>query len=96
MWCCFNATTAIEPTKIVQKPLKPVAAEVPVAQKPVTLMFRLPSQEAIEEQEQEEQVEVEEVVPVDDTCGNPCTILLAITVIGLLYSLMLESERVEL
>ena len=81
----------------MQKPLKPVAAEVPVTVKPVTLMFRLPSQE---EEATKEEVEVEQVEedehPVDDSCGNPCTILLAIAVIGLLYSLMLESERVEL
>ena len=43
MWCCFTANTVIEPKKI---PLKPLAAEVPVAVKPVTLMFRLPSEEA--------------------------------------------------
>ena len=37
MWCCFSANTVIEPIK-----LKPLSAEVPVATKPVTLMFRLP------------------------------------------------------
>lgn len=41
MWCCFTANTVSEPAK-----LKPLGAEVPVATKPVTLMFRLPSDEA--------------------------------------------------
>jgi hypothetical protein len=40
MWCCFSANTVVEPTK-----LKPLAAEVQVAKKPVTLMFRLPSED---------------------------------------------------
>ena len=106
MWCCFTANTVVEPTK-----LKPLTADVPVTTKPVTLMFRLPSEEeaiapapasapeAVEAAHVEEPLEnpqAEEVPSVDDACGNPCTILLAIGVIGLLYAMMSQSEKAEL
>ena len=104
MWCCFTANTAVEPTKLKPlKPLKPIAAEVPVAVKPVTLMFRLPSEDVKEpEPEPEEPLPLEdaqgeEVPSLDrETCNNPCTILLAIATITLLYALMSQSENGEL
>jgi hypothetical protein len=108
MWCCFNANTVLEPTK-----LKPLTAEVPVAKKPVTLMFRLPS----EEENVEKKVELVEAVstPEDvlepqlenaqgeevpslsrEECNNPFTILLALVVLGFLYSTMSQSDISEL
>jgi hypothetical protein len=108
MWCCFTANTVVEPTK-----LKPLSAEVPVATKPVTLMFRLPSDENVEEKEKveeklEEKLEVEEVHPLENAqgeevpslsreeCNNPCTIILALAVLAILYSLMSQSDSSEL
>jgi len=109
MWCCFNANTVIEPTK-----LKPLAAEVPVATKPVTLMFRLPSDEAdVTSQMKDEVVEAtapehvlepqvenaqgEEVPSLSrEECNNPFTILLAIAMFAFLYSTMSRSDSAEL
>ena len=98
MWCCFTENTAVEPTKL--KVLKPIAAEVPVAVKPVTLMFRLPSEDVQEEPEEAlplEDAQGEEVPSLErETCNNPCTILFAICTISLLYVLMSQSENGEL
>jgi len=101
MWCCFTANTAVEPTKLkALQPLKPVSAEVPVAVKPVTLMFRLPSEDVQEEAEEAlplEDAQGEEVPSLErETCNNPCTILLAICTISFLYVLMSQSENGEL
>lgn len=60
MWCCFDAITVIEPKKINAVP-KRLTAEVPVTVKPVTLMFRIPSQDEEKVKEKEkEKVEVKE------------------------------------
>lgn len=107
MWCCFTANTAVEPTK-----LKPLTAEVPVTTKPVTLMFRLPSEDDVVEnvERTEEKVESDvEVQPLenaqgeevpslerDDACATPCTIFLAICVIGMLYIIMADADKAEL
>jgi len=107
MWCCFNATTVVEPTK-----LKPLAAEVPVTTKPVTLMFRLPSDEVENSQNKDEVVvsapehvleprledaQGEEVPSLSrrDT-NNPLTILLALAMFAFLYSIMSKSDNAEL
>jgi hypothetical protein len=97
----LTANTAVEPTKIVPKPL---SAEVPVAVKPVTLMFRLPSEEDKPENVLESGVEVatvhevvvEEEPSLTDTHNNPYTIMFAIAVLGILYTFMRESENSEL
>lgn len=104
MWCCFSANTVVEPTK-----LKPLAAEVPVATKPVTLMFRLPSEDApVENTEVVEKVveaAQEEPLPAQgeevpslsrEECNNPFTILLALAVLGFLYASMSHSDLSEL
>jgi len=100
MWCCFNATTVVEPIK-----LKPLAAEVPVTTKPVTLMFRLPSDEVENSQNKDEVVpeplledaQGEEVPSLSrrDT-NNPLTILLALAMFAFLYSIMSNSDNAEL
>ena len=66
MWCCFTANTVVEPTK-----LKPLSAEVPVATKPVTLMFRLPSDDEKVEEKEKEKEKVEEVAPVEEDVLEP-------------------------
>jgi hypothetical protein len=119
MWCCFNANTVIEPTK-----LKPLAAEVPVVTKPVILRFRLPSDDDANIKKKEdvdasikkndvvgavaavpedvleplsEYGQGEEVPSLDRSeCNNPFTIAFAISVLGLLYLLMHESDKSDL
>jgi hypothetical protein len=106
MWCCFSANTVAEPTK-----LKPLAAEVPVAVKPVTLMFRLPSDEVetvsekkadavdavLEEVLEPLDAQGEEVPSVSrEECNNPCTIIFALATIAILYALMSQSDAGEL
>jgi len=61
MWCCYSANTVLEPTK-----LKPLSAEVPVATKPVTLMFRLPSDDAPAENNEVVEKVVEAVSTPED------------------------------
>ena len=105
MWCCFTANTVIEPTP----KLKPLGAEVPVAVKPVTLMFRLPSEDApapapvpsllsatstplgAPVAEDELDAQGEEIAVLDrnsSKCENPAYIILALSMIGLIYLLM--------
>jgi hypothetical protein len=107
MWCCFTANTVSEPTK-----LKPLAAEVPVATKPVTLMFRLPSDEAEATTEKKDDIvsapepehlledaQGEEVPSLSmdrDDYNNPFTILLALAMFAFLYSTMSRSDSSEL
>lgn len=106
MWCCFTTNTVSEPTK-----LKPLTAEVPVTTKPVTLMFRLPSENADETVEKKEEVveahapaaegldagvQGEEVPSLGPEQCSVGTILLTLATIALLYAMMLESESAEL
>jgi hypothetical protein len=101
MWWCFNSKTVLEPTKInlrnIQKPLR---TEVPVTVKPVTLMFRLPSDND-DKPSPLASPAPEEEVPVlcskEPECNNnPCTIIFTVSMIAILYMLMLESELAEL
>ena len=108
MWCCFNSKTVLEPTKIKPRNIqKPISTEVPVTIKPVTLMFRLPSDNDEKPPSSPpgaspapaEEYKCEEVLLIErqeSECNNPCTIIFAVSMIAILYMLMLESELAEL
>lgn len=58
MWCCFSSNSVVEPKKKPQ--VKRVLSTVPVAVKPVTLMFRIPSEDS-DGSEQSEGAKVSDV-----------------------------------
>ena len=68
MMCCFTATPVVEPVKIPKPLPSSIGAEVPVTIKPVTLMFRIPSDDIPEKKEDEEDVESE--CHDEDTCDS--------------------------
>jgi hypothetical protein len=70
MMCCFTATPVVEPVQIPKPSPSSIGAEVPVTTKPVTLMFRIPSDDIPEKKEDEEDVDSESEDEDEDTCDS--------------------------
>lgn len=72
MMCCFATKNVVEPVKTPKPAASSLGAEVPVTTKPVTLMFRIPSDDLPEKKEEMnfDEGEGEDEDEDDDTCNS--------------------------